>query len=238
MANKTQANLSSDTATLVSGDYTSATFLLIANQAVRSVLSDIDLKSTLRRSVLSPNLFDDVYQYAAPSDLKGYSIVDIQPQINRGRRDYWKLTTPEEFDRYKNQDQGTNYVALDSRDGSNLMLLSMDISDSNDFIIDRLDSVGDWEGFGDGENLTADTGDYVKGSGSINWDINADGGTTAGIVNSSLTSFDISDYLMDGSVLVWAYISDTDDLTNFILRLGSSSSNYYSITVTTNNEGN
>jgi hypothetical protein len=39
-------------------------------------------------------------------------------------------------------------------------------------------------------------------------------------------------------VFVWAYISSATNLTNFILRIGSSSSVYYTITITTNNEGN
>jgi hypothetical protein len=97
--------------------------------------------------------------------------------------------------------------------------------------------VGDWVVFGDGTNLTRDTENYVKGNASLNWDISAAGGTTAGIQNSLLDDFDISDYAGNGSAFVWAYITSATNLTNFILRIGNDSSNYYAITITATNEG-
>lgn len=252
MPTYSRLDLNTHVAAMVSGEYDSTKFNTIANRAVRLVLAEVDLRSTIRRSALAPNLFNDVYQYSAPVDLKGDKIIDIQPQINRGRFDYWELKTPEEFDRYKEDNRvdrwgdpieikssqwlGNNIVAIDTRDFIRKILLSRPIDD-DELVIDRLDDVGDWTGFGDGENLTRDTSNYVKNSASINWDINADGGTTAGIQNSSLDEFDISDYLMEGSIFVWAYISSTTGVTNFILRVGNDSSNYYSITITTNNEG-
>jgi hypothetical protein len=132
---------------------------------------------------------------------------------------------------------GDNLVAIAERDFVRKLYISRPIDDSG-FTIDALDSVGSWVAFGDGTNITKDSSNYVKGSASLNWDINASGGTTAGIANSSLDSFDISSYLSEGTVFVWAYITSTTGLTNFILRIGSSSSAYYYITVTTNSEGN
>jgi len=53
-----------------------------------------------------------------------------------------------------------------------------------------------------------------------------------------LDVFDITDYLTEGSIFCWVYITSTTNLTNFIIRIGSGASAYYSITITTNNEGN
>lgn len=254
MPEYTQSELNTEVTAIVSGSFTAANFLTVANRAVRDVLSDIDLRSMKRKSALTPNLFDDIYQYTCPSDLKALGIIDIQPQIGRGRGDYWRLTTAEEFDRRKEEEKldrwgdpvsiskrtqwlGESLVAISSDDMVRKLLLSRPVDDS-ELGVDTLDSVGDWEGFGDGENLTRDPDNYVKGSASINWDINADGGTTAGIQNTSLDEFDISDYITTGSVFVWVYISSTTNLTNFIARVGNDASNYYSITITTNNEGN
>jgi hypothetical protein len=127
-------------------------------------------------------------------------------------------------------------VAVSDADFVRKVKLSRPIDDTSVTISD-LDSVGTWLLFGDGTNLTKDSDNYVKGSACINWDISSAGGTTAGIQNSSLTAFDISEYLGEGSVFVWAYITSATYLTNFILRVGSSSSAYNYITVTTNNEG-
>ena len=248
-----QSELNTEVTAIVRGTFTAANFLTVANRAIRDVLSEVDLRSSIRSTALSPNLFDDVYQYTCPSDMKGDKVIDIKPQINRGRFDRWELVTHEEFDRRKqdlrvdrygdpielegSQWLGHNLVAISRDDLVNKLLLSRAIDDS-ELGIDTLDAVGDWAAYGDGSNLTADADNYVKGSGCINWDINADGGTTAGIYNDSLDSFDISNYITTGSIFVWVYISSTTNLTNFIIRIGSSASAYYSITITTNNEGN
>ena len=252
MPSFTQAKLNTEVAAIVSGEFSAANFLTIANRSVRDVLSEIDLRSSIRSSALSPNLFDNVFQYTYPSDAKGDKVIDIKPQEKRGRFDNWDLVTPEEFDRKKQdlrvdrygdpielkgtQWLGQNLISVSRDDLVNKLLVSMAIDDQETGI-DIFDSVGDWEGYGDGENLTADANNFIKGSGSINWDINADEGTTAGIYNDSLNTFDVSSYLTNGSIFVWAYISSATNLTNFIIRIGSSSSAYYSITITTNNEG-
>lgn len=253
-AQYSRTELSTEVATMVSGDYGSTDFVTAANRAVREVFLDIDLRSAKRKSALSPNLFKDVYQYTSPSDLKGLKIIDIKPQVKRGRLDYWRLVTEEEFDRYKKEyhfdrygDEveiqanenwlGSNLVAISTSDFVQKLLLSRPVDDDT-IIIDPLDAVGNWVLFGDGTNLTKDSSNYIEESASINWDISSAGGTTAGIQNTSLDSFDISDYLMEGSVFVWAYITSTTNLTNFIIRIGNDSSNYYYITVTTNSESN
>ena len=231
-----QADFNSAVSRKVSGSYDDATFLAVGNDAVREVLMDIDMRSMIRKTALGPNLLRNIYTYTCPSDMKGDRIIDIEPQINRGKNDFWRLTDPEEFDRSKELYQ-ENLVAIETHDLIRKILLSKSVDDDT-ITIGELDSVGDWAGFGDGENLTLDNSNFVNGVGAINWDINANGGTTAGIVNSSLDTFDISDYLTEGSIFVWAYIPNTADITNFTLRVGTDASNYYSITVTTTNEGN
>lgn len=253
MPSYSQSELNTAVATNVSGEYSAANFLIVANNAVRQVMSEIDLRSFIRKTALSPNLFDGIYEYTLPSTIKGNKIIDIQPQIKRGRYDDWRLTSQEEFDRLKSRTSlniagdpiqlsssedwlGESIIAISRDDLVNKLLISRPIEDS-ELVIDTLDSVGDWSDFGDGDNITKDADNYVKGSASLNWDIDDAGNTTAGIYNDSLDEFDVSDYKSTGSAFVWAYISSTTNLTNFILRIGSSSSAYYYITITTNNEG-
>lgn len=251
--------LSAEVSAQIRGDITSASKRVLINKSVREVLSDVDLRSTIRKSALSPNLFDDVYRYSCPSDMKQEKVIDIQPQVetSRGRFDYWNLVPAEQFDRYKKEHrldkwgdpinlrrsmwQGDNLIAFEEDELTRTLLVSRVIDDT-ELIISSLDSTtsggGTWKAYGDGDNLTDDIDNYIRGSGAINWDIDDAGGTTAGIYNDDLTDFDIEDYKSIGSAFVWAYISSTTNLTNFILRIGSSASAYYSITITTNNEGN
>ncbi len=249
MPNYARSALKTRLATKVSGTISDSDWNTIFNDAVSEVFSDIDLKSGKRKSALSPNLFDDIFDYTCPTDFK--SIIDIKPQIRRGRMDDWRLTTEEEFDRFKddnrvdrwgdpitmnrNQWIGDSIVAISNADFVNKVKISRPIDDKSITISD-LDAIGSWVLFGDGTNLTVDSDYYAKGSACINWDISAAGGTTAGIQNSALTQFDITPYLA-GSVFVWAYITAVTNLTNFKLLIGSSSSVYYTITITTNNEG-
>ena len=251
-------NIKSSLSLRLSGEIVDASLSLIANDAVLSVIADIDLVSTIRKTAMSPNLMDGQYDYSAPSDLKGEKIIDVKSQTTRGRFDDWRLTAPEEFDRLKLNDedvlipgQYSNYpingeyegwggdaiVAIDTRDFIKKIRISRSF-DNSQITIDAMNVIGDWAGYGDGTNATTDTLDYVKGSGSINWDINADGGTTAGIYNDSIDTFDVSDYKSTGSLFVWSYITSTTNLTNFKIRIGSGASAYYEITETTNNEGN
>lgn len=205
------------------------------NNAVREVISSVDLRSTKRKAATAPNLFNDIYQYACPADLKAAKIISLQPQTyERDLFQDWELTTEDEFDRRK--ETTPNLLSISDRDLTRKLLCSVN-ADTDGFTIASLDSTTNWAVFGDGENITLDSYQYVKGSGSINFDISSAGGTTAGIQNASIATFDLTNYLSAGSVFVWAWITSTTNLTNYILRLGSDSSNYYSMTATTTNEG-
>jgi len=232
----TYANLLANIRTGVHGSISDADALIIVNETAREVTSEVDLRSMKRKSSLSPFLFDDIYDYSVPSDLKGISIIDIKPQINRTEK--FTLTTPKEFDLKKSS---LNDICAFSDDSfTSKLKISAEISDDT-LIVSTLDSLtangGTWAGYGDGTNLTADSDYFVKGSASINWDINADGGTTAGIYNDDLDTFDITNYVSNGAVFSWVYLSDKTDVTNFITRIGSSASVYYTKTITTTNEG-
>ena len=213
--------------------------LQLHNQAVREVLQEIDLRSTIRNSSLSPNLFDDVYDYAWPSDGKDFGVIDIIPQVGRVKEDEFELIPAEEFDRIKSNTQGV--IAFVENALSRKLRISRDVDDSA-LLVSTLDSLtaggGTWSSFGDAENLTQDSDNFVKGNASINWDIDSAGGTTAGIQNTDVDTFDITDYTAEGSIFCWVYLSSSTDVTNFIIRIGNDVSNYFSDTITATHEGN
>lgn len=207
------------------------------NEAARSVVSDIDLRSTKRKSTLSPSLFSDIFQYAAPTDLKGLAIIDIDPQTDRRHSDY-TLVPFESF--MRRQDPRT--IALQDNDMIRKILINASIYGNESITISSFDSLsaggGSWIAFGDATNIDADTHNFIKENGSLSWDISAVGGTTAGLQNTTLNDFDVSDYLGgNGAVFVWVYITSTTNLTNFIIRVGSSSTDYYSKTITAASDG-
>lgn len=206
------------------------------NETVRDVNQRVDIRSTRRRSTLTPNLYNGIFDYAAPTDLKGYGLIDIPAQAKRSDGSFFFIPT-EEFEVKK----PAGAVAIDDYNGTRVLKVNSRLDDDS-YLISELDALtaggGTWSLFGDGETLAADTDDYIKGNGSIKWNISAAGGTTAGIQNTGLNSFDLTDYLGgNGSAFVWVKINSITDLTNFILRLGNDSSNYYSKTITTQHDG-
>lgn len=208
------------------------------NNAVKEVFANVDIRSSKRKSTLSPKLYDKVYDYSTPSDLKGNKIVDLRPQTDdRERMTEWDLVTPEDFDRRKAGE--SNLITVDDRDFIKKLRISAELDDDLLTIttFDTTTSSGTWTAFGDGTNLRTDTDNYINGVASLKWDINADGGTTAGVYASDVDDFDLTDYLSAGSFFCWVYITSATNLTNFILRVGSDASNYYSMTATTTNDG-
>lgn len=212
----------------------------VMNEIVRDVLLELDMRSTKRRAATSPNLFDNVFDYAAPSDMKRLGLIDLVPQIGRGRDDYWTLTTPEEFDRMKGETKLV--VAISDYDFLRKIRVSVD-NNAEQLIIASLDTItgdgGTWVAYdSDTDDVETDSDDFVKGSGSVRFDINAAGGTTAGIKNTGLTAFDYSEYVeQNRSAFVWAKIASTTNLTNYKLRIGDDlTANYDEITVTQTNE--
>lgn len=211
---------------------------VVMNRAVRFVMNDIDLRSTKRSSQLSPNLSEFQYDYSAPADLKGEKVIDIRKQVNRSPFERFTLVDDADFDRKK-----TLYkyrVAI--RDENFSKILRVDGVQGNVQIeLNNLNSLtgnGTWAASGDASNITLDSNEFVQGA-SFNFDT-ASGGTTAILSTSSMSQVDLSTYDQQGSVFMWVFIPDSVDLTkltNFILRWGNDSSNYWSKTVTTNNEG-
>ena len=218
------------------------------NEAVRNVVAGVnapegktlDLRSTRRRATLAPDLFNGQYLYNAPTDLKGFALIDIPTQAREQRADgEWALVPTEYFERMASRQ--SSVVTVDDYNGVRVLRISS-VIDSKTHVFSTLDDTpaggGTWNTFGDAENLEQDTEDYIKGNASLKFGISSAGGTTAGVVNVGLNSFDMTDYFGGTSAFfVWTKISDTTDITNFILRFGTDASNYYSKTVTTQNDG-
>ncbi len=208
------------------------------NRGVRRVVREVDLRSLKRKSVLGTNLFDDIYIYPSPSDLKGNAIIDIIPQINRGTNFKVRLVTQHDFDIEKTT--RNNIIAVATDELVKTVLYSGDVDDTK-LVVSTLDATdaggGTWSAYNDAANLAADVDNKVKGAGSLKFDLTGEA-TTAGIVNTTLTQIDISDFTNNGVAYVWVYINSTTNLTNFILEIGNDlTTNYYQMTETDRFDG-
>ena len=224
-----------------SGLYTNVTsttpIRTIINRGARKVLSDIDLRSTKRMSS-SLKFFNDIYTYTCPTDLKGRAIIDILPQGIRDLDTRRFLANPSDFDRKKTAYK--NMVAISDDNFVRKLKASLEIDEEQQLISDFVsltENTGTWTAFGDAENVEVNNTRAVSGSTSLEFDIDASGGTTAGVSLTDGPAIDITQYVTDGSLFCWVYIVDTTDITNYIARIGSSATAYYSMTATLTSEG-
>src|SRR3990167_9968559 len=136
---------------------------VVSNRAVRFVLGDMDLRSHKRSSQLSPNMFENVFDYAAASDLRGEKIIDFRKQVNRSSYERWLLVDEVEFDRKKNI--SAHRVAV--RDENFGKLLRIDgVKGFQSAVIHDCESLtanGTWAAAGDASNLTLDADNVIKG---------------------------------------------------------------------------
>ena len=215
---------------------------VISNRAVRFALQDIDMRSAKRKATLSPNMYANVYDYSAPTDLKGEKLIDLRRQVNRPSNERWLLVDDADFDRKKS----ISHYRVALRDENFAKLLRIDGIDTSDskslHSCESLTANGTWAATADASNLTLDNDNFITGGGALNFDM-ATGATTGYIENlTGMAAVDLTDYDEIGSIFVWVFIPDYSDaegdtVTNFILRWGNSSTVYWSRTVTVNNEG-
>lgn len=211
----------------------------LANRAVRYVIGDIDLRSTKRRAYISPYLNEEQFDYQSPSDLKEWAIVDVRRIVDRTARNQLNMATSEYFDR--NKSYNLNLIAIEDNSFLQKLRISADLEGAgSQATISNMDDDsstdgGTWAVGGSGSNLTIDTGNYVEGSASLNFDASATY-TSITLTNSTFTAVDLTGYQIGGAVYMYVWIPSTTGLTSFKLRVGTNSSNYYEKTITTTNE--
>lgn len=198
-------------------------------RAANKVLAEINPPETIQIAQITNAVHAEIYDYSAPSDLKGNMVIDIRPQVNRELEDRLGQRFIEPFDlRKKNNTFAVRYDA-----GGKSLRLSKAISPSAKTLhnMNSITANGTWAVGGDATNLTADDLNYMSGSACLNFDVDGSG-TTGYIEISDMTDIDLSDQDEIGQIFVRVYIPDSSAVTNFILRWGNDSSNYWHATVT------
>lgn len=224
------------------------------NQMMREVLAEADIRSTRRMVTIQPGVFDKVYAYPAPVDLKASKIVSLRAQAPADSTYYgFSLIPYEQFNaRYgyfgrtigngafndgvmiSNREPFT--IAFDDLNGVKQLLIARPNNGSS-VTLSALDTINDgvttWIPFGGAENVVTDSGNFLYGSGSIKYDIDGTAVTTAGIQSLTIPTFSITDFLnTNDAIFVSVYLSNADDITNFKVRLGVDVANYKEFTAT------
>ena len=203
-------------------------------EAGAQIIALIDPVETMREVSITNGLYDDIYDYTAPADLKGNKIVEIRRQVNRTSADNFAQRMSVEF----SSNRHNNTFQVKHINGTKSVSISKNVS-SDVVTIHQMNDIttnGTWAVGGDATNITKDTQYYVKGGASLNFDLNGSG-TTGYIENATMKQVNLSDHDEKSSIFLRVYIPDQTAITNCILRWGNDTSNYWSKTVTTSHEG-
>jgi hypothetical protein len=204
-------------------------------EAGRNVLTRIDPRETKRISSLTNAIYDDVYDYALPADLKGKKVVDIRPIEGQTISDEMYQWYNSEFQQYKTSLDGA--FAIKDNSGVKTIQIAKELTQGETVhTMDSYDGNGTWTGTNNATTVETDTFSKMSGSGSVKFTITASG-STATLTNNSMTAVDLSDEEDVGSLFMWVYFSAVTPITSVQLKWGSDSSNYWHKTVTTNQDG-
>lgn len=206
----------------------------LIDRAARQLLLDVDPQETKRTLEFVNPVFNGVFDYPIAADVKGNRIIDIKPQVRRLPLDIWSQSYNQEFDVFKSNILTLkNMFTMNFNTGIKTIRINAPFL-NNPIIVNEAENVtsnGTWTVAGTGSNLTTDNVNYVQGTGSLKFD------STAGVAyieNSTMTAVNLSSYENQSSFFVWVYAPTGTNLQSVNLRIGSSSANYYSLSVTQN----
>jgi hypothetical protein len=231
LKNDIEGNLHGTTLNKLPGDFND-----LAWEAARMLLSKLDPKETQRRAPITNAIFNDVYAYPLPLDIKGDKFVSILPQTGVSMRNNISQVYGEHFELFKDQIGGIAHV--DYANASKVLKLSVTGGKAGKTIhtVDGISDNGTWSVSNGATNLEEDTLNKYSGRASLRFNL-ADGQTQGNLTNSTLTAIDCSDEENIGSIFMAVYFSSATPITSVQLKWGSDSANHWKRTVTGTSEG-
>jgi hypothetical protein len=204
-------------------------------RAGRKLLNDCDPMETIRIGQINNALYDQVYDYILPDDLKGDRIIDIRPMLNRNLSDRFTQWNNNTFDMQKDfTGNPGGAFTIQYNTGIKSVRIAKNIVPGvlvND--CDNPTSNGIWTVSNLASNIRTNTVNFVQGGGALMLDFLAGADpSTATISNDTMTAIDISDQEDQGSFFLAVYFPDATIINSVELQWGSSLADYWTNTVT------
>lgn len=203
------------------------------SRAARQVLLDVDPKETQRILQLA-QVFNDVYDYPAPVDLKGDRIVDLRPQAGRQPWEIFTQGYSMDFDVWKAQSLDDKMITQWNTGVKTLRIQAPTLTTP---IV--LSDTGTLEGAGiflDGSNLTLDTVNNVAGGGALTFDLNQTG-TLAELIVTASAGVDLSSHVNVSTLFLWVYMPNAAGIQDVELGWGSTENDLYATETSVTQQG-
>lgn len=210
----------------------------------RNMITTIEPKELQRVIKVEDALYDQVDRYAVPNDLNYDNIIEIKSLS--GDRNVDTFQHPLEyvyrrrFDQRRKHskniytieyDSGIKYIKIYRPEGLKTHTQTV-VTDVN-----GLTDNGTWNTGGNLVNLQLDDLNFITGKHSLRFDFN-DSGTTGFLENFTLKSVNILDYMRVGSIFTWFNLPVFSIVTSIKLTLGSSLTDYFTVTVNQPHDNN
>lgn len=209
----------------------------IENRAARQLLLELDPQETKRVIEFVNPIFNNVFDYPIAADVKGNKLIDIFPSVQRLPQDIWTQAYNQAFDVTKqNIFSLANMFTMNFNTGIKTIRLNCPFLNAP-VVINEIEGIalnGTWTTGGVATSLAVNNTNFAQGSGSLQFNVT---NGAAYIENSTMTAVNLASLALQTSFFSWVYIPTGSNLTSVELRIGSSSANYYSLTVTQNQQG-
>jgi len=178
-------------------------------------------------------LYAGVTDYVCDSRIFGTAINDIRPQgISRSSANFPVKTDQETFDRTKSSYYPSGTMStFEFRNGVPTIRIVAPYT-TQQIIIDPMNSTDDWTAGGDASGLAQDRTFYYQSPASLRFNL-ATSGSSGYLEKTLQSSIDLSEYVEVAYVFLAVEMPTASDITSYTVRLGSDSSNYYTVTSTT-----
>lgn len=207
----------------------------VINRAARQLLLDSDPQETMREVAFTTPIFDSIFDYALAPDVKGISIVDIRPQVNRSFTEIFNQDYSQQFSLGAAQPTGAAQFEINF----NAALKTIRINDPYTVPAVTTNTAegvtlnGTWTTGGSATALTTDNVNFVAGGGSLMFNLSAGApGSTGYLENSTMAAVNLTNQLNQGWEFLWSFLPTATAFTSIEFRWGSSATNYYHKTAT------
>lgn len=202
----------------------------LINRGARQVLLDVDPQETKRIVPIASTIYNQVFDYPLPVDLKGNKVIDIRPQVNRQPWEWFPQEYNQAFDLSKNWWSNAGFTI---NFNSSLKTIRINASFLPPGIVINTASVvqgeGTWTNGGGATVPTIDNINFVSYSSSIQLNLLA-GQASGFLENSTFSPVNLSNELNQGTQFLFTYLPTPTAVTSVELRWGTDSANYYSVT--------
>lgn len=206
----------------------------LLSRTARTILLDVDPKET-QRIVQLGQVFNSVFDYPCPVDVKGDRIIDLRVQAGRQPGDVFSQGYAQNFDSEK-----LHGLAKKTYTQWNTGIKTFRIEAptlQSPLTLTNTSSITGWTATTGAQNLSLNTTNYPAGGGALQFDLAAGSGTGS-VQISTLSPIDVTGHVNIDYLFYWVYLPTAASITNLILRWGSDvTANYYQYTSTLTQQG-